>query len=58
MASSRKSLLNPLMKQRKRLGDTGMRELFAADPNRFKNFSVSAGDLLLDYSKNRVDEKE
>jgi glucose-6-phosphate isomerase len=57
MASSRKSLLNPLMKQRKRLGDTTMRELFAADPNRFKNFSVSAGELLLDYSKNRVDEK-
>ncbi len=57
MASSRKSLLNPLMKQRKRLGETTMRELFAADPNRFKSFSATAGDLLLDYSKNRVDEK-
>ena len=57
MASSRKSLLNPLMKQRKRLDETTMRELFAADANRFKKFSVSAGDLLLDYSKNRVDEK-
>ncbi len=57
MASSRKSLLNPLMKQRKRLDQVTMRELFAADPNRFKSFSATAGDLLLDYSKNRVDEK-
>ena len=56
MASDRKSLLNPLMKARKRLADTSMRELFAADPNRFKTFSVRAGDLLLDYSKNRIDD--
>jgi glucose-6-phosphate isomerase len=51
-----KSLLNPLMKAKKRLEDTSMRELFAADPNRFKTFSVKAGELLLDYSKNRIDE--
>ena len=57
MASTRKSLLNPLMKHRKRLGDTTMRELFAGDADRFKSFSVKAGDLLLDYSKNRVDAK-
>lgn len=57
MASARKSLLNPLMKHRKRLGEVTMRELFGADPNRFKSFSAKAGDLLLDYSKNRVDEK-
>ena len=57
MASSRKSLLNPMMKHRKRLAETTMRELFAADPKRFKQFSVKAGDILLDYSKNRIDEK-
>jgi glucose-6-phosphate isomerase len=57
MASPKKSLLNPLMKSRARLAETTMRELFAADPNRFKTFSVKAGDLLLDYSKNRIDEK-
>jgi glucose-6-phosphate isomerase len=57
MASSRKSLLNPLMKLRKRLNETTMRELFAADPSRFKTFSVRAGELLLDYSKNRIDQK-
>jgi len=31
-----------------------LRELFAADPGRFAAFSVSAGPLLLDYSKNGV----
>ncbi len=57
MATPRKSLLNPLMKARKRLAETPMRQLFAEDPNRFKTFSVKAGDLLLDYSKNRIDER-
>jgi glucose-6-phosphate isomerase len=33
-----------------------MRVQFALDPNRFKRFSVSAGSILLDYSKNRIDE--
>jgi glucose-6-phosphate isomerase len=32
-----------------------MREMFAADPARFSRHSVSADDLLLDYSKNRID---
>ena len=57
MASSRKSLLNAMMKHRARLADTPMRALFDADKNRFKTFTASAGDLLLDYSKNRIDEK-
>jgi len=34
-----------------------MRELFARDPERFRRFSVRLGDLLLDYSKNRVTEE-
>ena len=57
MASSRKSLLNPMMKHRARLADTPMRELFAKDKTRFKTFTASAGDILLDYSKNRIDAK-
>ena len=57
MASTRKSLLNRMMKHRKRLEDMPMRVQFALDPNRFKRFSVQAGDILLDYSKNRIDEK-
>jgi glucose-6-phosphate isomerase len=31
-----------------------MRDLFAQDPQRFEALSVRLGDLLLDYSKNRV----
>jgi glucose-6-phosphate isomerase len=57
MASKRKSLLNGMMKHRTRLDRTPMRALFAKDKTRFKRFSASAGDLLLDYSKNRIDEK-
>ncbi|MGE4490658.1 MAG: glucose-6-phosphate isomerase [Kiritimatiellales bacterium] len=31
-----------------------LRELFAADPKRAETFSLTACDLLLDYSKNRI----
>ncbi|WP_298040058.1 glucose-6-phosphate isomerase [uncultured Desulfuromonas sp.] len=31
-----------------------MRELFAEDPGRFEKFSLRLGDLLFDYSKNRI----
>src|SRR5213082_2714330 len=31
-----------------------MRDLFAKDPQRFAKLSLSFGDVLLDYSKNRV----
>ncbi|MFA5628084.1 MAG: glucose-6-phosphate isomerase [Thiohalomonadaceae bacterium] len=31
-----------------------LRDLFSHDPQRFEKYSVSLGDLLLDYSKNRV----
>jgi glucose-6-phosphate isomerase len=34
--------------------DVTMRELFARDPGRFERFSLRLGDMLLDYSKNRV----
>lgn len=34
-----------------------MRDLFAADPQRFDRFALSFGDLLFDYSKNRVTEE-
>jgi len=36
--------------------DVHMRELFAADPDRFSRFSLEIGDLLFDYSKNRIDQ--
>jgi len=31
-----------------------MRDLFTADPARFERFSLQVGELLLDYSKNRI----
>ncbi|MFQ5645037.1 MAG: glucose-6-phosphate isomerase [Thiogranum sp.] len=34
-----------------------MRDLFSADPQRFERYSLRLGDLLLDYSKNRVDDE-
>ncbi|MCG6948011.1 MAG: glucose-6-phosphate isomerase [Acidobacteria bacterium] len=33
-----------------------MRDLFAADPNRFSQFSLELAGILFDYSKNRVNE--
>lgn len=33
-----------------------MRELFQADPDRFARFSLTLGDVLFDYSKNRITE--
>lgn len=34
-----------------------MRDLFASDPERFDQFSLRLGDILFDYSKNRITEK-
>ena len=36
------------------LADRTMRQMFAEDPGRFARFSLRLGDLLLDYSKNRI----
>ncbi len=36
------------------MADVHMRDLFAVDPDRFDTFSLSACDLLLDYSKHRI----
>ncbi len=35
-------------------GGLHMRDLFAADPQRFARFSISFEDILVDYSKNRI----
>ncbi|CAO3418431.1 glucose-6-phosphate isomerase [Azospirillum doebereinerae] len=43
-----------LSRHRQDLGDTHMRDLFAADPGRFDAFSLEAAGLFLDYSKNRI----
>ncbi len=37
-----------------RVRDLHMRELFAADPDRFRRFSLEQCGIFLDYSKNRI----
>ncbi|MFC9593360.1 glucose-6-phosphate isomerase [Streptomyces sp. NPDC056944] len=43
-----------LAKHREQLGDTHLRELFAADPERGTRHTLRVGDLLLDHSKHLV----
>ncbi|MGW3565651.1 glucose-6-phosphate isomerase [Streptomyces sp. NPDC000941] len=45
---------NALAAHRRELGDAQLRELFAQDPERAERFTVSVGDLHLDYSKHLV----
>jgi glucose-6-phosphate isomerase len=48
----------PALAQHQRdIADVHMRDLFAQDPQRFERFSLRLGDLLFDYSKNRITEK-
>ncbi len=46
-----------LEKHRSAVTAVPLRKRFADDPGRFQKFSVSAGDMLLDYSKNLIDEE-
>ncbi len=50
-----KSALAELQVHRRRLSAISMRTLFAGDPKRFSDFSLGLGDLLFDFSKNRID---
>lgn len=34
-----------------------MREMFAADKERFKKYSLKLNDILFDYSKNRINDE-
>ncbi|MEW1548620.1 glucose-6-phosphate isomerase [Streptomyces tsukubensis] len=43
-----------LGKHREQVGGTGLRELFAADPERGRRLTLRVGDLHLDYSKHLV----
>ncbi|MBT2488708.1 glucose-6-phosphate isomerase [Streptomyces sp. ISL-96] len=43
-----------LVKHREQLGQTHLRELFAADPERGAGYTLKVGDLYLDYSKHLV----
>ncbi|WP_254528703.1 MULTISPECIES: glucose-6-phosphate isomerase [unclassified Sphingobacterium] len=39
------------------INESSIKELFANDPERFDKFSIYLGDILLDYSKNRINEE-
>ena len=43
-----------LQEHYRKIKNVHLRDLFAADPRRAESFSLSAGGLYLDYSKNRV----
>lgn len=43
-----------LKSHHKTISQKTIQDLFAEDPDRFKKFSVRLGDILLDYSKNRI----
>ncbi len=43
-----------LLKHQRQIADVHMRDLFAADPRRYERFSIQLGDILFDYSKNRI----
>ncbi len=46
-----------LQKHQREIADVHMRDLFASDPQRFERFSLRMGDILFDYSKNRITEE-
>lgn len=46
-----------LGEHRREMAGVRMRDLFAADPQRFQRFSLRLGDLLVDFSKNLITEK-
>lgn len=46
-----------LQKHYEEIKDVQMRDMFASDANRFEKFSISLEDMLLDYSKHRINEK-
>src|SRR6201987_599098 len=43
-----------LRKHHEQIGTTHLRQLFADDPDRGSEFTVTVGDLYIDYSKHRV----
>ena len=46
-----------LIQHQREMADVRMRDLFARDPGRFERFSLRLGDILFDYSKNRITDK-
>jgi glucose-6-phosphate isomerase len=51
---SRSAAWTALVDHHREIATTHLRELFAADPDRGSRLTLEAGDLYLDYSKNRL----
>ena len=43
-----------LVEHQKSIQATHMRDLFNQDPNRFDNFHLNFQDLIVDFSKNKI----
>jgi glucose-6-phosphate isomerase len=54
MKAAALAVLDELDAHREAMGNPHFRDLFAIDPERFARFSLTVGDLTLDYSKNRI----
>ncbi|HEY3310574.1 MAG TPA: glucose-6-phosphate isomerase [Anaerolineales bacterium] len=46
-----------LAQHQREVGGLHMRDLFASDPWRFEKYSLRVGEILFDFSKNRITEK-
>ena len=57
MKLTKKTSWQTLQQHHKQVKNLHMRDLFDQDTERFKKFSLNCGDLLLDYSKNRITEE-
>lgn len=56
MSALTESLVWAALEEHQRLlSPVHMRDLFATDPARFTRFSLALGDILFDFSKNRID---
>lgn len=51
---TRLSSWSALLQHKQQMDSVHMRDMFAADPRRFERYSLQLGDLLFDYSKNRM----
>jgi glucose-6-phosphate isomerase len=54
---TRTNAWNELLLHQKKIAKTHLKDLFASDDARFKKFSISFNNILLDYSKNRITEE-
>jgi len=52
----RSAIWKNLQAHQRRLSKVDIVELFEQDPQRFERFSEQSGELLIDFSKNRIDE--